>query len=304
MYGTVNAHGTTHGQPLLSICIPTYNRSRYLREILPQLLQQVEKVNDMGASVELLVSDNHSPDDTERYVKEWAGSRVSYYRNRVNIGADRNFLACVRRARGVYVWLFGDDELVLPNGIAAVVRVLRQSAPALVILYDPGILPSVDSPAEYSDYASCIRAATCSPSAFALSHGLITRNVFKKTSFSMRTGHQMVQTNHGHMYGLIEGVRHGGTIVLLNGVIQVRQERPDYAQWPGNRWGNLCIKQARYMHYVGQLFCIPELNRAARNSVLHWPVECLYVAARRTGTVLFFRAIRKALFSIKTMLRR
>ena len=42
MHENVNTKGHIHGQPLLSVCIPTYNRVQCLRETLPELLKQVE----------------------------------------------------------------------------------------------------------------------------------------------------------------------------------------------------------------------------------------------------------------------
>ena len=55
-------------KPLLSICIPTYNRAELLRSALLSLVPQVK---ESGGEVELVVSDNCSTDDTRRVV-EWA----------------------------------------------------------------------------------------------------------------------------------------------------------------------------------------------------------------------------------------
>ena len=49
-------------QPLLSVCIPTYNRSTFLQEALMNLLDN-QKTCEF--CVEILISDNCSTDETE-----------------------------------------------------------------------------------------------------------------------------------------------------------------------------------------------------------------------------------------------
>lgn len=50
-------------KPYLSICIPTYNRSEVLKESLMQLLKYE------GDDIEVVISDNCSPDNTEEVVR-------------------------------------------------------------------------------------------------------------------------------------------------------------------------------------------------------------------------------------------
>ncbi len=104
-------------KPLLTIAIPTYNRSRFLRQLLDSLRRDLE-----GESrVELIVSDNASPDETPSLVAEFQGlgMRIRSIRNEVNIGPDGNFLQCFNLARGKYFWIIGDDDVVAPGAIPA-----------------------------------------------------------------------------------------------------------------------------------------------------------------------------------------
>jgi len=112
--------------PLLSICIPTYNRANLLRSALLSVGPQVIGLED---DVELIVSDNCSPDDTEDVVKE-ASSRfpIRYHKNSENIGAIKNVLILTEElARGEYCWVMGDDDLIIPGGVAKVLEVLRSN---------------------------------------------------------------------------------------------------------------------------------------------------------------------------------
>ena len=112
-------------QPLLSICIPTYNRARLLESALYALAPQVKRI---GEAVELIVSDNFSPDDTATVVDNaqmWGPIR--YHRNDENLGAARNILIlCHELARGEFAWVLGDDDLVRPDGVSRVLEVLQK----------------------------------------------------------------------------------------------------------------------------------------------------------------------------------
>lgn len=72
--------------------------------------------------VELIISDNASPDETPSLVQDFVaqGLRLRYLRNAENIGGDANFLQCFEQARGKYVWLFSDDDLIIPGAIAKI----------------------------------------------------------------------------------------------------------------------------------------------------------------------------------------
>ncbi len=112
----------SHARPLLTIAIPTYNRARYLRELLSVLFDQLVT----ETLVELIVSDNASPDETPAVVEEYQmrGLRLRSIRNETNIGADANFLQCFEQARGKYFWLFGDDDIIVPGGVAKILSLL------------------------------------------------------------------------------------------------------------------------------------------------------------------------------------
>ena len=85
---------------MLTIAIPTYNRSMCLNELLKDILLQLQSV-DKGF-VRVLVSDNASNDGTMDVVKRFdedfksVGSELIYRRNDVNIGFSPNVDFAVR----------------------------------------------------------------------------------------------------------------------------------------------------------------------------------------------------------------
>ena len=104
--------------PLLSICIPTYNRAQYLKEALESILNQIH--NDNKDKVEICVSDNASNDYTEILVKKYkkrSPVSIVYHKNLKNMGADYNYLKAVEIAKGKYCWLLGSDDVIEKDGI-------------------------------------------------------------------------------------------------------------------------------------------------------------------------------------------
>ena len=91
--------------PLLSICIPTYNRGYILREVLEKYVNDSEFDDD----VEIVISDNCSTDDTEIVCREYANhyENINYYRNKENI-RDANFYTVLDYGSGEYLKLIND----------------------------------------------------------------------------------------------------------------------------------------------------------------------------------------------------
>lgn len=96
--------------PLVSICIPTYNSARYLRESLDSI------VNQTYTNKEIIVSDNASTDETKKIVEEYVEKyKIKYYRNNRNIGGEANFTRCIELANGEYIAIFHSDDIYKPE---------------------------------------------------------------------------------------------------------------------------------------------------------------------------------------------
>ena len=93
--------------PILTIGIPTYNRSRYFRKCISNLYKHV---GDMPW-VEIFVSNNDSMDDTEEIASQYLHHKnFRYYKHPVNIGGDKNFSYIYENSKGDFVVVSGDDD--------------------------------------------------------------------------------------------------------------------------------------------------------------------------------------------------
>lgn len=113
---------------ILSICIPTYNGSKYIRENLDIMIKQIQEKKLVG--VEIVVSDNCStdsiPEIMAEYVKKYP-EIIKYSRNKKNLGYDGNVMKCCELAQGKFIHLFGDDDYYSPNGLKKLYDVLEKN---------------------------------------------------------------------------------------------------------------------------------------------------------------------------------
>ncbi len=106
----------------LSICIPTYNRASHLANCLNSI---ISCSLDSDLKFQVCVSDNHSTDDTENVVRYFQSSiDIKYNKNTSNLGHARNFLKVVSMADGDFIWLIGDDDLLMPYAIVELYKLI------------------------------------------------------------------------------------------------------------------------------------------------------------------------------------
>jgi len=111
---------TLSNHPLVSICIPTYNNARFLRECLNSI------VNQTYPNKEIIISDNASTDETEKISKEYVKKyKVKYYKNEKNIGAEANFTRCIELANGEFIAMYHSDDIYDKEIIARQVEYLN-----------------------------------------------------------------------------------------------------------------------------------------------------------------------------------
>src|SRR6266404_2786201 len=108
--------------PLLSICIPTYNRANLLRETLAHLREVCSE------DVEIVISDNCSPDDTQDAIRAFAPRFAHFraFRQPENRGGIVNFSAALSGAGGKYLYPLCDDDRIHFAALSAAVAVMEE----------------------------------------------------------------------------------------------------------------------------------------------------------------------------------
>ena len=177
--------------PLLSFCIPTYKRAALLAGALDSVLAQMPGAATGRPAVEIVISDNASPDDTGEVVRRIQEAHpavsVRYGRQQTNVGADANILAALNDGQGDFLLLFSDDDILLPGALAALLAALAgETAPDVLglnsasFLTDSAVLRVVSLPLSadqtFNSPGECLRlfgAGITFLSAFAVRRSLL-----------------------------------------------------------------------------------------------------------------------------------
>ena len=133
-------------EKLLSICVPTYNGEKTIGRMLEVLLPQADE------EIEIIISDNYSTDSTAVIVEKFKTLYpfVKYVRNDSNVGADRNFLQCMKMATGKFCMLLSDDDILIEGSLQKIKDFLNKNGDvSLVYLY------TISFKDKYIDVSSC-----------------------------------------------------------------------------------------------------------------------------------------------------
>lgn len=111
--------------PKISICIPTFNRASRLVNCLQSI-----KLNRATEDVdyEVCISDNGSTDNTLEVVRAAEKKlNIKYFRHAENVGRVKNYLKVVDMADGDFIWLLGDDDLLLPDALMTISGLIKEN---------------------------------------------------------------------------------------------------------------------------------------------------------------------------------
>ena len=126
--------------PTVSVCIPTYNGERYVERTIRSVLAQ------SFADFELVVCDDVSTDDTLERVRCIDDSRISVVAPDTRAGAAGNFRRAVAQARGEYVKLLCQDDLLYADCLETQVAALRagESEGVVMVAAQRDIVDDID----------------------------------------------------------------------------------------------------------------------------------------------------------------
>ena len=114
--------------PVISICIPTFNRARNLENCLQSITESGKGFNE---KFEVCVSNNASNDETDDVVKRaMLNLNINYHKNERNLGIPKNFVKVVSIASGEFIWLIGDDDLLLPDTFERLIPLIENNKEA------------------------------------------------------------------------------------------------------------------------------------------------------------------------------
>lgn len=95
----------------ISVCVPTYNRSDTLKQLINSYKKQDYPLK------ELIISDDSSNDAVKNLVERVNDVTIHYYRNFPALGFSQNLLKSMELASGDYIITLGDDDVLLNQSV-------------------------------------------------------------------------------------------------------------------------------------------------------------------------------------------
>jgi glycosyltransferase involved in cell wall biosynthesis len=91
--------------PLVSICIPTYNQSEYLKKTLDSIVCQTFE------DYEVIISDDSTDDQVKELLNNYSISdRLAYFKNEKPLGSPANWNNAIRKASGQFIKILHHDD--------------------------------------------------------------------------------------------------------------------------------------------------------------------------------------------------
>ena len=120
-------------KPIISICIPTFNREIYLKQCLNSILCQLNS-NDLIKTVEIIVVDNNSKDKTENLVNSFRVKykNLLYFNSKKNIPLAKGVINVGKYAKGKYIWFCSDDDIHYQGSIKIMINILKKHSPEVI----------------------------------------------------------------------------------------------------------------------------------------------------------------------------
>lgn len=108
---------------LLTIAIPTYKRPKYLAQAIDSAVQQ----KNVDLNYEIIVVNNDPETDLKDIESRYQNSDVpvTFYVNERNLGMIGNVNRCIELANGEYIAYLHDDDILLPNYVEKIGKILK-----------------------------------------------------------------------------------------------------------------------------------------------------------------------------------
>lgn len=280
-------------QPLLSICIPTYNRA----DTLDKCLKSIVENKLFSDNVEIVVSDNNSDDNTSKLVREYCKrySNIAYYRNHENLGGDRNILLSLQRGSGIYLKLLNDYCIINENGLQTLLSAINRYKDSRAVLFFNNI-KKVEIPkiVEIGSFDNFVETAGWSMS-WISNHG------FWKTDFqSWKDADKYLSTKFLQVDWLIRSFRkyNKGIIIYSNLLtrLDTKSKQGDYNFFKVHTTNFFCLfEKCRVDNFLSEK-SLNNLKRKVLRDLLPW-IYKLYIRRDSRYTYTFNDGIRH-LYSI------
>ncbi|RXH58438.1 glycosyltransferase family 2 protein [Granulicella sibirica] len=113
-------------RPKFTVCIPAYNRARYMARLLDSIFAQNFESFDIAICEDCSSERAAISEVVDSYSRTYPGV-ISYYENETNLGYDGNIRKLVDKASGEFCFFMGNDDVMCPGALTHVADVLTRN---------------------------------------------------------------------------------------------------------------------------------------------------------------------------------
>lgn len=112
---------------MISVCIPTYNGQKYIRECIDSVLAQTYK------NYEVVIIDDSSNDETLKIIEEYSSKneKIRCFYNSNNLGLVLNWNQCIKYARGEWIKFVFQDDVITNNCLELFIEATKVGIPII-----------------------------------------------------------------------------------------------------------------------------------------------------------------------------
>lgn len=119
-----------HKNPLISVCLASYNGALWITEQLQSVLAQ------LPLDAEVLVGDDASSDETVRLIQGFTDPRIRLFCHSKRLGFIKNFEYLLAQCQGEYVFLCDQDDRWMPHKVTKSVEAMRDHLEWELLVHD------------------------------------------------------------------------------------------------------------------------------------------------------------------------
>ncbi len=235
------------GEPLLAICVPTFNRASSLRNLFRSLGAVKAR---FGAEIEICISNNGSTDDTRAVIEQFSSEHSSVVQHQSsNIGGTLNIIAVAGQMRARWGILCGDDDELDPESIERILARLRTLATDTWMLVE---CADLDGRGQYLHYfvegdydAAGFRRAVLRSGLDPF--GFMGVHVFPRSAVPILQSLQIIDAQPWpHLAGLLRHImRHGTRVHTLREIAIMQAKGGAKLFWSGGDLARIRIAKLR-----------------------------------------------------------
>jgi glycosyltransferase involved in cell wall biosynthesis len=125
---TLNIKENYYRNILVSVLVATYKQEKYILECLNSIKNQNYK------NIEIIISDDNSKDGTckiiKKFIKKNKNSKIKFFKQKKNLGINKNFNFLFNNAKGKYIIFFGGDDFMHKQKIEIQLKALEKNPDA------------------------------------------------------------------------------------------------------------------------------------------------------------------------------